>query len=61
MDFINGFDATVLVYGQTGSGKTYTMFGPPDALGWGENSQIPKILNDDMSYNAFVKRGSGGL
>ncbi|UPR01526.1 kinesin [Chloropicon primus] len=27
MDFINGFNGTVMVYGQTGSGKTYTMFG----------------------------------
>ena len=27
MDFINGFNATVLVYGQTGAGKTHTMFG----------------------------------
>jgi len=30
-DFINGFNATILVYGQTGSGKTYTMFGPDGA------------------------------
>jgi len=27
MDFLNGFNATLIVYGQTGSGKTYTMFG----------------------------------
>lgn len=29
MDFINGFNGTIMVYGQTGSGKTYTMFGSP--------------------------------
>ena len=28
-DFLNGFNATIIVYGQTGSGKTHTMFGPP--------------------------------
>ena len=28
MDFLNGFNGTVMVYGQTGSGKTFTMFGP---------------------------------
>ena len=30
MDFLNGFNATVIVYGQTGSGKTYTMYGTSD-------------------------------
>ncbi len=29
MDFLNGFNATIIMYGQTGSGKTWTMFGPP--------------------------------
>jgi hypothetical protein len=29
-DFLNGYNASVIVYGQTGSGKTYTMFGPPE-------------------------------
>jgi kinesin family member 5 len=27
MDFLNGFNASLIVYGQTGSGKTFTMFG----------------------------------
>ena len=27
VDFLNGFNATLLAYGQTGSGKTFTMFG----------------------------------
>ena len=27
MDFLNGFNATILCYGQTGAGKTFTMFG----------------------------------
>lgn len=30
-DFLNGYNATILVYGQTGSGKTFTMFGEPPA------------------------------
>ena len=30
MDFLNGYNGTVMVYGQTGSGKTYTMFGKQD-------------------------------
>jgi kinesin family protein 5 len=29
MDFMNGYNATIIVYGQTGSGKTHTMFHPP--------------------------------
>jgi len=32
IDFVNGFNGTVLTYGQTGSGKTYTMFGPAVGL-----------------------------
>lgn len=28
IDFMNGFNATLVMYGQTGSGKTHTMFGP---------------------------------
>lgn len=27
VDFLNGFNASLIVYGQTGSGKTHTMFG----------------------------------
>jgi kinesin family protein 5 len=36
-DFINGFNATILVYGQTGSGKTFSMFGPDDKAIYGNN------------------------
>ncbi len=38
MDFLNGFNGTVMVYGQTGSGKTFTMFGPSQDLAGGSDS-----------------------
>lgn len=30
VDFINGFNGTIIAYGQTGSGKSHTMFGLDD-------------------------------
>ena len=46
MDFLNGFNATIVVYGQTGSGKTYTMFGA---------SEIPSDMGNDFARVARSK------
>lgn len=49
MDFVSGYNATVLAYGQTGSGKTHTMGGaqgqctdPDDRI----MGIIPRVIQD---------------
>ena len=49
MDFMNGYNATIIVYGQTGSGKTHTMFHPP------AEDQAPPLV-----VGAGTGSGSGG-
>ena len=45
MDFLNGFNATIIMYGQTGSGKTWTMFGPPgQSIEGGSNKKTNGIV-----------------
>eukprot|EP01062_Namystynia_karyoxenos_P067236 TRINITY_DN6113_c0_g1_i1.p1 TRINITY_DN6113_c0_g1~~TRINITY_DN6113_c0_g1_i1.p1 ORF type:complete len:703 (+),score=165.87 TRINITY_DN6113_c0_g1_i1:86-2194(+) len=48
VDFVNGYNGTVLTYGQTGSGKTYTMFGPPPERGAVEH-------HDGIAQRAIVE------
>uniref|UniRef100_A0A7S2WFN9 Kinesin motor domain-containing protein n=1 Tax=Rhizochromulina marina TaxID=1034831 RepID=A0A7S2WFN9_9STRA len=43
-DFLNGYNATILVYGQTGSGKTFTMFGDEVACSSEDHHGLPKYF-----------------
>merc|ERR1711959_519048 len=49
MDFINGFNATVIVFGQTGSGKTFTMFGPDKPKSSNEAGVVPRALKEVLA------------
>lgn len=71
MDFLNGFNASVICYGQTGSGKTYSMFGPPGlcssgvaVTGRSEHGIVPRaceeifqVLHDRRNNGMDVKLG----
>ena len=52
MDFMNGFNATVIVYGQTGSGKSHSMFGASEGLlgqGMGQGNGagiVPRVCEE---------------
>ena len=46
MDFINGFNATMIVFGQTGSGKTFTMFGPDGNPAPAHQGIVPRALRE---------------
>eukprot|EP00501_MAST-03F_sp_TOSAG23-6_P002388 GSMAST32.ASY1.ANO1.2496.1 assembled CDS len=50
-DFLNGYNATIIMYGQTGSGKTHTMFGPPvGSLGTHtQRGLVPRICEEVLS------------
>jgi len=52
-DFINGFNATILVYGQTGSGKTYTMFGPSGSGNNGDRGIVPRSCAEVLTALDF--------
>ena len=54
-DFINGFNATILVYGQTGSGKTYTMFGPNGSLNNGDRGIVPRACAEVLTALDYRK------
>lgn len=60
MDFLNGFNAAIIMYGQTGAGKTYTMFGPP-AASLGEvpsrmQGLIPRAVEEIFHANELRKK-----
>jgi len=63
MDFINGFNATILAYGQTGSGKSYTMFGPDaDAIfgaDLGQRGVIPRTCQEVLDGIVHRKKHCG--
>lgn len=48
MDFINGFNAAMIVFGQTGSGKTFTMFGP-DHSDSSSRGIVPRAIQEVFS------------
>lgn len=58
MDFINGYNGTILAYGQTGAGKSYTMFGPDSESIYGSNTSdrgiIPRACQEIL--NAMDQR-----
>jgi hypothetical protein len=54
-DFINGFNATIMVYGQTGSGKTFTMFGPSGSLNNGDRGIVPRACAEVLTALDYRK------
>eukprot|EP00944_MAST-04C_sp_MAST-4C-sp1_P006660 g6660.t1 len=63
MDFLNGFNATIIMYGQTGSGKTWTMFGPPGQTIEGGSTKLQGIVPRacEEVFSAIKQRQNKGI
>eukprot|EP01065_Artemidia_motanka_P008438 TRINITY_DN1424_c0_g3_i1.p1 TRINITY_DN1424_c0_g3~~TRINITY_DN1424_c0_g3_i1.p1 ORF type:complete len:702 (+),score=255.18 TRINITY_DN1424_c0_g3_i1:55-2106(+) len=48
VDFVNGYNGTIMTYGQTGSGKTFTMFGP-------DKESAKKAVHDGVAQRAMAE------
>lgn len=46
MDFLNGYNTSIICYGQTGSGKTHTMFGPQRISSPEDNGIVPRACQE---------------
>lgn len=49
LDFINGYNGTIIAYGQTSSGKTHTMFGDMESDMIQKHGVIPRICSEVLT------------
>lgn len=58
LDFINGYNGTIIAYGQTSSGKTHTMFGDMESDMIQKHGVIPRICSEVLTAIDSRKPGS---
>ena len=58
LDFINGYNGTIIAYGQTSSGKTHTMFGDMESDMIQKHGIIPRICSEVLTAIDSRKAGS---
>ncbi|EFA81089.1 kinesin-1 [Heterostelium album PN500] len=63
IDFLDGYNGTILAYGQTASGKTYTIYGEPsgDDDSQSKNGLIPRVIEEIFTGIAKMRQKNNAL